>query len=129
MRTFLAVLALALAACASAPDTMHLSGTSWRRVDDENANPHGATLEFAEARASGYTGCNRWFASVEQDGDALRFGEVGMTRMACAAEPAAATERSFLAVLPNVRYARIEGDALVLLDANQTQVARFQRDG
>lgn len=30
--------------CGPAP--IHLSGTKWQRVDDMNANPHGATLEF-----------------------------------------------------------------------------------
>lgn len=128
-----AILALALvAACATeAPPAaeeapaVHLSGTEWRRVDDENANPHGATMAFSEHGASGYTGCNRWVAAVTQDGEALRFGDVGTTRMACGAGVQTATEQGFLAALAAARYAHYDRDALVLLDANQPQIARF----
>lgn len=127
-----AILALALvAACATdAPPAadapaIQLADTEWRRVDDENANPHGATLSFGAHGASGYTGCNRWFAAVTQDGDALRFGDVGTTRMACGAGVQTATEQSFLAVLAAARYARYDRDALVLLDESRQQIARF----
>jgi heat shock protein HslJ len=121
----------ALAACATpqpptSPTAMHLSGTKWVRVDDANAAPHNPTLEFEEARASGFAGCNRWFASVTQLGEELRFGDVGTTRMACSAESATAAERSFLAALAAARYAHYDRDALVLLDANQQQLARFE---
>jgi heat shock protein HslJ len=109
---------------AEAP-AIHLAGTEWRRVDDENANPHGATMNFSAHGASGYTGCNRWFAAVTQDGEALRFDDVGTTRMACGAGVQTATERSFLAVLAAARYAHYDRDALVLLDGNQQQIARF----
>jgi heat shock protein HslJ len=47
--------------------------------------------------------------------------------MACQAEPAAAAERNFLAALAATRYAHYDQDALVLLDAEQNQVARFER--
>lgn len=126
----------ALAACStpntSTPpttsDAIHLSGTQWRRVDDDQAMPHPATMEFAAARASGYTGCNNWFADVTQDGEALRFGPIGTTRRACLAEPAQATERNFLSVLERTRYGHYDRDALVLLDENQTVIARFDRN-
>jgi heat shock protein HslJ len=126
------VLALALMGCASAavPPAPHnyLAGTSWRRVDDENASPHDPTIAFEQARASGFSGCNRWFASVTHDGESLTFGDVGMTRMACTAEPAMAAERNFLEVLEATRYAHYDDAALVLLDAEQNQIARFERE-
>lgn len=133
MRVFAAVLmSAALAACAATPAPadapaapIHLSGTSWLRVDDMDANPHGATLEFEDARASGYTGCNRWFAAVTQDGEALHFGNVGMTRMACPTPMQRDTERNFLSVLERTRYGHYDQDALVLLDENQQVIARF----
>ncbi|MGQ0534001.1 MAG: META domain-containing protein [Caulobacteraceae bacterium] len=131
MRSVLLALVL-LGACAQTPAAppetpaaILLSGTKWQRVDDENANPHGATLEFTERGASGHTGCNRWFTAVTQDGEALSFGNIGMTRMACQTEIQAATERSFLAALRATRYAHYDQDALVLLDARRDQVARF----
>lgn len=107
------------------PAAIHLSGTKWVHVDDLDANPHGATLEFEGARASGYTGCNRWFASVTQDGETLRFGAIGTTRMACQADVPAATESNFLAAIEATRYAHYDRDALVLLDERQRVVATF----
>lgn len=102
-----------------------LDGTSWRRVDDLDANPHGGTIAFEGARASGSTGCNRWFGDVTINGPALSFGQVGMTRMACAA-PAMAAEQRFTAMLSQVRGYRLQdATTLVLLDAGGAEVARF----
>jgi heat shock protein HslJ len=128
MRAISFVLLALLCACASAPpsESSTLAGTSWRRIDDENANPHGATLEFTERGAAGYTGCNRWFASVERAGEALDFGDIGTTRMACGAGVQTATERSFLAALNATRRARATADELVLFDAAGVEVARFR---
>lgn len=130
-----AVLIAALAACVTPPAppqppaaSIQLTGTGWLRVDDEDANPHGATLDFEAARASGHTGCNRWFAAVTQTGEALRFGDVGMTRMACPTQMQRDTERNFLSVLERTRYARFDQDALVLLDENRREIARFARN-
>ena len=125
------LVSLLLAACTTAPPPAsghnYLAGTSWFRVDDEEANPHGATMEFTEREASGYTGCNRWFTSVTHDGEALDFGDIGMTRIACQSEMQAGTERRFLIVLEATRYAHYDRDVLVLLDANQQMIARFNR--
>lgn len=125
----LAALAL-LAACATPAPSMqapiHLSGSEWIRVDDDNAAPHNPTLAFEDARASGYTGCNRWFAAVTQNGEELRFGVIGTTRMACGAEPAAAAERSLLAALRATRYAHYDQNTLVLLDTTMRPLARFE---
>lgn len=130
-RSLLLCLAL-LAACAQTPSPtgglVHLSGTEWRRIDDENANPHGATLNFESARASGHAGCNRWSAAVTQNGETLRFGDIVTTRIACQSELLAATERSFVAALEATRYAHYDRDALVLLDAQQSVIARFYRE-
>jgi heat shock protein HslJ len=94
-----------------------------------DANPHGATLDFEGDRASGYTGCNRWFATVTQNGEELRFGAVGMTRMACdGAGVQMATERNFIAALEATRYGHYDQDALVLLDQNQQVIARFDSE-
>ena len=130
-----ALLVLTLAACAqtsgfapTAPAS-YLTGTSWRRIDDANANPHGATMAFTADRASGYTGCNDWFASVTHNGEALRFGSVGTTRRACdGAGVQIDTERSFLAVIEATRYAHYDQDALMLLDENQRVIAEFRTE-
>ena len=133
MRTLAALLlSVVMTACATpepaAPDgaaASHLAGTSWRRVDDLDANPHGATMAFTAEGASGDTGCNRWFTSVAQSGETLRFGDIGLTRRACQTPMQAAAERSFLEVLNAARYAHYDQHALVLLDAQQQVIARF----
>jgi heat shock protein HslJ len=125
------VLAAALAACAtpaSAPGAaIHLSGTSWI-LDDADASPHFPTIRFEDARASGFDGCNSWFAAVTQEGEVLRFGPVATTRRACQAESAGAVERRFLAMLGATRYGHYDQDVLVLLDGEQHQLGRFNAD-
>ena len=124
------VLALALTACVEAPaliGPIHLSRTHWI-MDDADAAPHFPTIDFSDSRASGFDGCNSWFAAVEQDGETLRFGHVATTRRACDAESAGAVERRFLAMLNATRYGHYDQDALVLLDAEQHQLGRFSAD-
>lgn len=105
--------------------THNLNGTKWLRMDDENANPHGATLEFEGDRASGYTGCNRWTADVTESGEQLRFGMVAVTEMACASPMQMDTERNFLSVVERTRFAHFDRESLVLMDAQQNQIAQF----
>jgi heat shock protein HslJ len=134
MRLLIVLAAFAVAACTTtdaptpAPSTSYLNGTSWRRVDDMNANPHGATMAFSADRASGDTQCNRWFATVRHDGESIQFGEIGLTRRACTSQVSQGTERSFLEALRATRYAHYDQDALVLLDAQQQVIARFDRE-
>lgn len=129
MRALLLCL-FAAAGCMSSPipDPIHLSGTAWIRVDDTNASPHNPTLQFSDHRATGYTGCNTFFAAVTQDGEKLRFAAIGTTRRACDAAPARGAEQNMLAALAATRYGHYDQDALVLLDERQQQVARFERD-
>ncbi|MCR6645243.1 MAG: META domain-containing protein [Terricaulis sp.] len=103
-----------------------LSGPEWRRIDDEEANPHPPTITFEDGRASGYAGCNRWFANVTRAGDALSFGQAGATRMACA-ESSMAAEQRFFAVIDATRAARIVGEELILTDESGAELARFRR--
>jgi heat shock protein HslJ len=124
------LLTLALAACMTTPPgtpAVHLSGTNWTMNDPDSA-PHSPTIAFLDARAYGFDGCNSWFASVEQDGQALRFVRIGTTRRACEAQSAAAAERRFLDLLATTQYGRYDQDVLVLLDARQHQLARFNND-
>lgn len=120
---------LTLAACAAGPEvavTHSLSGTSWREV---SGGEHAPTIEFADGRASGHAGCNRWFASVTQgEGVALTFGDAGSTRMMC--EPARMeVERRFLAAIHETQIAAVEGDTLILRDIAGADLARFTRMG
>lgn len=127
--TATALLALA-ASCAQAPppagdsdETPAVAGTSWVSA---GGGAHAPTIAFEDARASGSAGCNRWFASYGATGEALEFGDVGLTRMMCPPEQME-IERSFVAALNDAMIARVEGDQLVLLDIAGAEVARFNR--
>lgn len=123
------VLLALLAACAGKPrepSPPSLAGTRWVMVlEGEHApNQRAPTLEIGERRAAGFGGCNNWFATVSQQGDGLSFGIVGATRMAC--EPEAMNrEQAFVGVLGATRFARRDGEALVLLNISRQPLARF----
>lgn len=119
--------ALTLGACATpappAPAPFELAGSSWVLVTDAMPAP---TVAFTERGASGNAGCNRWFSSTQRNQQALTFGNVGTTRMACPA-PQMATERAFLAALNDTQGARLENGELVLYDIGGADLARFRR--
>ena len=117
---------IALSACAAhlAGAPMDITGTTWIRADDEDAGPHFPRLRIDGERASGFAGCNTFFAHVANEGARLRFSTIGATRMACA-ESSMATERNMLAALERTRAYRLEGGELVLLDGAGVQAARF----
>ncbi len=126
------VLALALAACATPEPASRpgpLADTHWTRSDDADAAPHFPTLEFdANGRASGFDGCNLWFAETDQRHGRLVFKPSGSTRRACSAQSAAAAAQRFWAAIRATRSARIEDGALILIDERGREVARFARD-
>src|SRR5688572_11404862 len=98
-RMWIVLLLSGIASCqpASTPDPSPVefraavSGTEWTLRELSGAQaPLGAggrsaTLQFDAdtARIAGFAGCNRYFGSYTLEGRALRFGAVGMTRMAC----------------------------------------------
>lgn len=126
------ILFFALAACAAPPpsksgmEALPLPGTRWAMI--ENGSTSGSpTLDFGEAgRASGFTGCNQWFAQVERPDGALQFRAIGMTRRSCEA-PAMEVERAFADILARTRAARVEENGLTLLGDDDVELARFAR--
>lgn len=84
------------------------------------------TIEFTNSRASGTTGCNRWFAQAVAGESGLSFTAMGSTRRMCDSE-LMETENAFLSTLRDTRAARIEDDVLVLRDASGLELARFER--
>lgn len=131
MRTLLLSLAsLALAAACSAgraaPSTAgSLTGTEWTRTDDAEASPHFATISFTERRASGFSGCNTWFATPRQNGEQLHFGGVTTRHRGCEAGAAREAERSFLSALRTVRRAVVQNEEMVFYGGNGQEIARF----
>jgi putative lipoprotein len=132
MRTATARFALLAGVLALGCRSPLLEGSEWtaEQVDGQavlaDARP---TLAFQEEeRAGGSTGCNRWFASLEMSGEKLRFNQAGATRMAC--EPDRMQQESrFLSALEAVRFYRLEGSTLRLLDESQAERLRFSGAG
>lgn len=110
---------------ASAPALGSLAGSEWMMLNEaRSATP--PTIAFTENRASGYAGCNRWFASAGVTDQALEFGDVGTTRMMCSL-PSMEAERAFTTTLRDTRGYRIENGELVLYDIGGADLARFRR--
>ena len=109
-----------------------VSGAEWTLRDlDGTPTPVGGgarapTLQFEAdtARVEGFAGCNRWFGTYTVDGRALRFGSIGMTRMACT--EGMQLEQQFAAALEATRRYELSGAQLTLV-GESGPVARFDR--
>lgn len=87
-------------------------------ADDFDWSGRGISLKLdaATGRASGYGGCNRWFAGYTSAGPGqISFSAAGATRMACM-EPAGVMEREqeFLDQLARIASYRVTEDHLYL---------------
>jgi copper homeostasis protein (lipoprotein) len=99
---------------------MQLAGAS-AATSDPTREAH---LVLEGGRLSGSDGCNRIRGSYELDGNAVRFGQVAGTRMAC--PDTGDVPRRFGNVLMSARRWRILGSWLDLFDAAGRRVARFE---
>jgi putative lipoprotein len=107
-----------------------LEGTYWKAIElagkptpaqDPKREAH---LVFEPGgRVAGSDGCNRITGGYQQQNDALSFGQIAGTRMACA--DSTEIEAAFQAALKGTARFRINGDRLELLDASGTRVAAF----
>jgi heat shock protein HslJ len=104
------------------PATPSLEGIYWK-VTELAGKPTLAQDPAREAhllfqaggRVSGSDGCNRITGSVQRKGDAVTFGQMTATQMACL--NAGGTEGQFRAALNNAGRFAVAGDRLSLFDA------------
>jgi heat shock protein HslJ len=94
-----------------------LTTSGWERV--------APSATFAKGKVSGSTGCNRFTASYEINGEQLQLGRVAATRKACDA-PADAVETEYLRALDAVGTWRLDGDELVLGDNHGKALLRLR---
>ncbi len=86
------------------------------------------TLELGgDGSASGNATCNRYRGTYTVDGEAIAFGALGSTRMACPSETLAAQEAAYLAALAAAVTWSAAGDRLELRDASGALQASFAR--
>lgn len=89
--------------------------------------PDQSTLSIAsDMRAGGRGGCNSYFTQAQISNDRLAFSAVAATRMACA-ETVMAQEAVFFDGLNTVRFWRLAGDKLELLDASGELLMRLRQ--
>lgn len=99
-----------------------IEDTKWQLVELSNEpvsplagekRPH-ILLDSTQKKATGFAGCNNFFGGYDIDEDALTFGPVGSTRMACP-DLQLSLETEFLSALDQTNQWKIESEVLLLL--------------
>ena len=131
-KLFVAALALAaMTACCGGAADATLEGTTWKlskmegipaTAIDGEADAFTLVFNAADTMVAGRTNCNRFFGPYELKGKSLKFGTLGMTRMAC---PDMQYEDAFVRMLDEVDGFEIKGSDLKLLKGEQV-LAEFQ---
>ncbi len=121
-----------LAGCCRVPPSP-LEGTTWQlspaagtSTEPRDAKASPPTVRFADGRASGFSGCNRFTGGYTRDGDTITVGRLAGTMMACP-EPRMAAEKAFLDALAGAHRVAIAGDRLTLTPASGAPLA-FQAE-
>lgn len=131
-----ATLALLLAGCPSAPEhaaqgAATIVGPVWVAEEIAGAPVSGeapVTLQLgADGRASGRGGCNGYGGPYTLAGDALHFGGLASTRMACAPALMDQEQRYFDTLAQVARYAVADDGALLLMTAEGKEI-RLRRE-
>lgn len=133
---FLPLAVTGLAACALGPDDTNeaaepLFDRTWVAEEVKGlpvAPQVQSSLEVAvDGKVSGHTGCNGYFGSVIIDGQAMSFGNLGSTRIACP-EPVMSQEDRLLSALDSTRGYRLQEGTLLLLDGAGDTLVRFRAE-
>jgi len=137
LRTAVGLVCLLAVGCAqNKPATQALSeqtleGAAWTLVELEGqpaplgADARAISISFAAQRASGFSGCNRFTGAYTLEGNRLGFGNLAVTRMACA--QGMQTEDAVLDALGRVALASLEDGRLRMSDGDSTLLMIFQR--
>lgn len=131
-----AALALLLAGCTGASEQAGqgagaIVGPVWVAEDIAGAPAGGEapiTLQLgADGRASGRGGCNGYGGPYTLAGDALHFGPLAATKMACAPALMDQEQRYFDTLAQVARYAVADDGALLLMTAEGKEI-RLRRE-
>ena len=107
-----------------------LESTSWNLValGSQPIAPVAAaqtpTLLLENGRASGSAGCNRYFGGYTLSSNGIRFGDLGVTAMAC--PTGMDVERDYLTALASADSFRVAGNDLFMLSDGSVRL-RFRR--
>jgi len=110
-----------------------LVGTHWVLTDLRGRPVRGGKrrdaylmLQLDSGKAFGFGGCNHFKVRYALDGDAIRFEQLGATRMRC--QSGYELETAYLRMLQQADRWRIRGKFLDLFDANGKRIARLMAD-
>ena len=106
-----------------------LEGTTWVLTSYDGPDvPDGVSVDLLleDGKASGRSGCNSYGGSYETSGDQLTFGPLAATQMACPQEQMD-VEAAYLAALERTAGSAVDGDELVLSDAQGAELLRFRQ--
>lgn len=123
------LLTLALSACVKVAKNVQaqsplsaLAGSEWG-PEGENADDQFVAFK-TDGEVIGHGGCNRFFGTYSQEGDALTFGPLASTKMAC---PNLAQEQAFLFALQSARHVEATHMRLILKGQDGLPVLTLRR--
>lgn len=126
----LLILGLA-AACGSPAEQPTLDGTSWKLTAwaEPEPIPAGVTItaEFADGRVAGTSGVNRYNGAVESSADGSFAIDQPVSTMMAGPEDAMKAEATYLQRLQEATSYAIDGDTLVINDADGQPSLTFTR--
>lgn len=114
-------------------ETVTLEGPRWVLVDYLNdagetvavMGEQEVTAVFAEGQVAGNASCNSYFGGFTTDGNALTVDTLGSTMMACFPDEVMIQEATFLANLQAAATYTIEGDRLMIANADGAVTLTF----
>ena len=135
-RTLFAFLvAITASACGATPggaNVDQITGVAWEATQI-SGNPvttrAPVTLSFADGRASGHSGCNRYSGTATIEANRIRIAEIVSTKMACMEDGAMQTEMTYLQALSAAETWTVSADGkLTLTGSKGTVVFRALQD-
>lgn len=85
------------------------------------------TAEFKEGTLSGSSGCNSYSGAFQYKEQNLSFDTFAVTMMACPQEGVIEQETAYLNTLTKVTHYTIDGNNLLLFDANDLVIVQFSQ--
>jgi len=120
--TLVVLSVVACGAVTNAGSVDALTGVAWEATQvggQPVATAAPVTLSFADGKASGRSGCNRYSGTVTVDAGRIRFSEIMSTKMACAEEGAMMTEMAYLQALSGAEAWSVSGDGLLTISGSK----------
>lgn len=85
------------------------------------------TFQFQDGKVSGSAGCNSYSGTCNINGSSITIGPLAVTEMYCTDPGVMEQEGDYLAALNSVVRYRIEGETLVLINADGKEVLLFTK--